>query len=338
MSYRSGLLTSIAERISSYRNDEIPQPTVEHVERWVEQFDPEVQLPILSEMDFVFKKTYYSKQMVQEHLCGLIDLDFISSTEKTSPTEYWRKAHVLDIQQRGSSQTDIKALFGDLLKKKLNLNVEECGLPGGDYIYLDDFLFSGHRIKEDILDWIEKEDRDGATVRIIVMASHSAGELYCDKGLNNMVEKNITIKLWRRVCFENTTKHLDNSEVLWPTSLPEIPEFQDYISGDVEFKKRKRGGYLEHATFSSGAMRRILEDEMLFWGWHIYNNWQQRTDQFMRPLGRHMSRHVGFGSMLATYRNCPNTVPLAIWWGNPEKCKWYPLLPRKPNKQDFDAY
>jgi hypothetical protein len=36
---------------------------------------------------------------------------------------------------------------------------------------------------------------------------------------------------------------------------------------------------------------------------------------------------LGFGSLIVTFRNCPNNTPLALWAGDP----WYPLFPRITN-------
>src|SRR5205823_14973302 len=47
------------------------------------------------------------------------------------------------------------------------------------------------------------------------------------------------------------------------------------------------------------------------------------------PLGYDVFKCVGFGSLLVTYRNCPNNCPLVLWAGDP----WFPLSPRKTNTQ-----
>ena len=47
------------------------------------------------------------------------------------------------------------------------------------------------------------------------------------------------------------------------------------------------------------------------------------------PLGYDVFKCVGFGSLLVTYRNCPNNCPLVLWAGAP----WFPLFPRKTNTQ-----
>ncbi|WP_449265039.1 phosphoribosyltransferase-like protein, partial [Escherichia coli] len=48
-----------------------------------------------------------------------------------------------------------------------------------------------------------------------------------------------------------------------------------------------------------------------------------------RPLGHITLDTLGFGSLIVTFRNCPNNAPLALWVGEP----WYPLFPRTTNSQ-----
>ena len=53
----------------------------------------------------------------------------------------------------------------------------------------------------------------------------------------------------------------------------------------------------------------------------------------MKPLG-FGDYGIGFGSMIVTYRNCPNNAPLALWWGvdgAKQSRRWVPLFPRKGN-------
>jgi hypothetical protein len=66
MSERQKLIQSIAATTGDYRADESETPTPERIERWINQFDAAVQLPILREMDHVLKKTYFSRKTVSE--------------------------------------------------------------------------------------------------------------------------------------------------------------------------------------------------------------------------------------------------------------------------------
>src|SRR5690606_22440136 len=72
MSERQTLLTSIAQTIQDYHNGSLPKPITDHVDCWVRQFDADVQIPILREVDHVLKNTYFSKEKVSKFLRGAI--------------------------------------------------------------------------------------------------------------------------------------------------------------------------------------------------------------------------------------------------------------------------
>ncbi|MDD9798868.1 MAG: hypothetical protein OXU29_00120 [Gammaproteobacteria bacterium] len=72
MSKRADYLESIANTIRDYREGDISAPDADCVDTWVKQFAENVQLPILSEMDYVLKRTYFSRERVENFLGGLI--------------------------------------------------------------------------------------------------------------------------------------------------------------------------------------------------------------------------------------------------------------------------
>jgi hypothetical protein len=44
--------------------------------------------------------------------------------------------------------------FAAALQQKCGLDLSKCGAVGGDYIYLDDILFTGGRVASDLQGWI----------------------------------------------------------------------------------------------------------------------------------------------------------------------------------------
>jgi hypothetical protein len=78
--------------------------------------------------------------------------------------------------------------------------------------------------------------------------------------------------------------------------------------------------------FSSEAGRDLLEQQLLKAGLQIREECQYLKENH-RPLGYMKLKTLGFGSLLVTFRNCPNNCPLAFWVDDP----WYPLFPRKIN-------
>jgi len=80
--------------------------------------------------------------------------------------------------------------------------------------------------------------------------------------------------------------------------------------------------------FSSDAAKILLEQEFLKAGVHI-RQICPNLSAVQRPLGHMTLETLGFGSLIVTYRNCPNNAPLAFWVDAP----WYPLFPRTTNTQ-----
>lgn len=82
---RQELLSSIAETIKDYREGEIPRPTPDHVERWICQFDADVQLPMLQELDHVLAQTYLNRKFVMDFLESLLwEKQLVGTLPKTS--------------------------------------------------------------------------------------------------------------------------------------------------------------------------------------------------------------------------------------------------------------
>ena len=338
MNERSKLLVSIADTIKDYREGEIVQPTPDHVGRWIGQFDNTVQIPLLREMDYVLKRTYFSKSYVSR---------FFEKRVGNNLHDFWQNATILDIQKRGHSQTEIRELFGQALKRKYGLNIDKCGSRSGAFIYLDDALFTGARIGADVSDWIANGP-DKATLYIIVIASHRYGEWKCSISLSRAVRearKEIDFRFRPAIRLENRRRYRNSSEVLWPTVLPGDDDLQNYVQSETRypFEPRQPGGRSSKNIFSSENGRQLLEKELLLAGIRI-RAFCANPSQSMRPLG-FGSFNIGFGSTIVTYRNCPNNCPLALWWGDPNASpyhpfsKWYPLLPRKTHSQDptFDG-
>lgn len=335
MSEFEDLLVSIARTIKDYRAGEIAEPTPEHVEEWSVQFRHGVQVPLLREIDHVLKKTYLSRAFVRDFFTHRIkDVKLAGG----APCDFWRAAHVLDIQQQGHSQVEIRALFAEALNEECGLQLGACGSPRGAFIYLDDVLFSGRRITRDLEGWILEEAPAEATVHIVVIASHRLGEWQTLESLKKAAaeaKKKVTFRCWAATRVENRKSYRSTSEVLWPTAVSDDDEVQEYIAGEARFpfEPRTPGGKLEQAIFSCEEGRQLLEREMLLAGVRI-RSFSESPSRMMRPLG-YSAFGLGFGSMIVTYRNCPNNTPLALWWGDPDAdpehpfSNWYPLLPRK---------
>ena len=147
MSERGELLASIANTTKDYRAGEIDTPTPEHVDKWVKQFAEDCQVPLLRELDHVFKETYLTRDWISGWLSNLVENEKLAGED---PCDFWEKAHFLRIQQNGHSQEEMLELFDESLEKQCGITIENCGKAGGDYIYIDDVMFTGSRVGNDL--------------------------------------------------------------------------------------------------------------------------------------------------------------------------------------------
>lgn len=327
---RKELLESIAELISDYREGEVACPTVAHVNRWVKQFDADAQEPILAEMVHVLDKTYFPKKSVVEFL------EVMATHKKVAgdaPEAYWSGIKFLRIQDGGNSQKSMLSLFAKVLKEKFGLTLDTCGTDAGPFFYLDDALFTGNRLLNDFRVWLADGAPKKSTVHAITIACHTGGWQYAHKNVQKAAANNgKTIDLTGRACIQlaNAWDEKDKSDVLWPTALPDDPDVAQYEemlkAAGYPPQLRTPGGVGSKAIFSSDAGRQVLEQQFLKYGAQIKRMCPQ-LNEYMRPLGNCVMKTLGFGTLIVTYRNCPNNCPLALWADDP----WYPLFPRRTN-------
>lgn len=342
MTERQQLLDSIATTTADYRAGDLAAPTSEHVDLWIRQFEPEAQLPMLRELDHVLKNTYFARSAVKRFLKGLVKNQELAGDD---PCEYWRKANFLDIQKNGHSQKEMLSLFSEVLESNCGINVDECCSDDGDFIYLDDAIFSGTSVRNDLVPWIQNEAPANAQVQVISIAQYAGSEWAFRVPIREAITKaakKIRIHRWRAIALENQKQNKDISEVYWPVDLPNDQAVKTYAGslGKFPFEKRRPGGTLANPIFSSEAGRQVLEQQLLIAGVKI-RSFCKESKPILRPLG-FSQFGLGFGSTIVTYRNCPNNAPLALWWGDPNASKthpfskWYPLFPRKTYNQEIN--
>jgi hypothetical protein len=326
---RQKLLESIANTCADYRKGKVPAPTAEHVDQWVMQFGSEVQLPILREIDHVLTRTYFSLDKVLAFLRGLVKAQELVGGD---PCAFWSGVTFLDIQQGGNSQTEMIALFNELLVEMCGFSVAECGKGGKVFVYLDDAIFTGNRVRRDIEAWIREKSPEKAALHIISIALHRGGRYYADGRLRTVGEaakKDIAVRWWSAIQLEDRKAYTNRADVLRPVVIPADPKVQAYVAAMQHPPVlRQPGSTGENALFSSDEGRSLLEREFLTAGVRIRDMCPNLGDT-QRPLGHMTLDTLGFGSLIVTFRNCPNNAPLALWAGDP----WYPLFPRVTNSQ-----
>ena len=319
-------LQQIALTIADYREGEVPKPSPEHVDRWVQQFDPLYQLSILEEMDHVLKRVYFSRKSTVNFLEKLLKAKKLVGDD---PCAFWKDVKFLDIQLLGASQREMLVLFNEVLKEKCGLRLDRCGTEPREFVYLDDAVFSGGHIFKDIANWIACDAPADANLHVIVVALHLGSFHYRRKLRKAAKEKNISIQYWSLFRLEDRKTYTDTSDVLRPVLIPETREVQSYsenLTHTPVLRNRGKSGKL--GVFLSESGRHHMEQEFLRAGVQICNTSRHLYDN-LRPLGSTPLNTLGFGSLVVTFRNCANNTPLALWASH----NWYPLFERKTNRE-----
>lgn len=337
MTLDSSLLTNVASLFQDYRHGELEPMASDHVERWIDQFPRTVQEPLLDEIYQIFSKTYLSSQRVVEFLTAVAMNAKLTGGQ---PAEFWQRAVLLSIQRQGHSQQHMIATMRSVLAETVGA-VDEQHQPGDLFVYLDDFLFSGQRLRTDLESWLPNAPQRGE-VHIIYAGWHLYGQWRTNQELETLAKsagKNLTFTWWsnRHLRFENRLRYRDSSDVLWPTRVPDDSLAQEYVSHirtsgtDLSLRTPQQAS---QPLYSSEERRQLLEEQFVLAGLRIRAACREPSD-VMRPLGYSPFRGFGFGALVANCWNCPNNAPLALWWGDPNAgathpfSKWYPLLKRR---------
>ncbi|PBB52138.1 hypothetical protein CK223_31050 [Mesorhizobium loti] len=299
-----------------------------HVNKWVRQFPEASQEPILAELGHVFSTTYFTRKNVASFLSGIAVNEKLTSGD---PKEFWKNVKVLQLQTAGNSQKDMLSIFDKALQNTCGLRIADCGGNAPDtFLYIDDVLFSGGRIKYDIVKWIREAAPQKAKLAIVTIAYHSLGQWRTGKDIADAAKeagKTINVTWWRVFQIEDRKAYMTNSDVLRPTVIPADPATVAYVQSlNSEPVLRTPGQVGGLGFFSSENGRALLEQQFLMAGVKV-RAMCPYLNIYMRPLGNSIMGTIGFGSTIVTYRNCPNNAPLVLWAGDP----WYPLFPRKTN-------
>ena len=333
MTDRDNRLRSIAETIADYRAGEIDRRTPTLISDWLRQFPNELQDPLVAALDSVLKRTYVSHNKFRNFLVGLASTDKLSPGNE--PRDYWRRVNLLEIQQGGSSQTEIREMFDEILQETHGFGIDQTGSTDGDFVYLDDCVATGNRLRNDICGWLEDEAPQHSNIQVITPILFK-GSWWIDGKIREIADKNgktVSLKRWylRQFKMENRKRYRNTSDVLWPTFLPDLESVEQYRihledAGHPPVL-RSPGDSVSSDLFEDEAQKILMEQEFLIRGCEIRRE-QTNLPSTMRPLGYSNLATLGFGSMFVMYRNCPNNCPLALWVDQDD---YATLFPRKPN-------
>ena len=212
-------------------------------------------------------------------------------------------------------------------------------------VYLDDFIFTGNRIENDIANLFQKNNLFGIqyehTIHIATLGYFSYGQYKLKQSLrkmaNGMNRKVLfTFPSYEKYRLANNPNKLNEADVFCiPSNLLESnQDIKEFLESDLRGKQKllTRDNNNSQISFNGFLWRDDFERILIKYGIKIIERCQSHN-RYLKPLG-YSSFTPGFGATVFTYRNCPNNAPLVYWWGSLEETlnpamQWYPLLPRQ---------
>lgn len=321
------LCTAIADIIRDYRNLNLD---VAHVEKWINQFNIDEQEIVLRGSLHLFERLYFPESVFDEFVCSVKEFFTSNSIEDYS---------LLDCQKNGLSQKKLNSKF---IYKNGNYEINE---DKRNIVYLDDFIFTGNRIENDIKNLFQCNELFGVTdkhtIYIATLGYFSYGKYKLEESLREIArEMNRNVLFSYCSCpkyrFVNHPNKLNEADVFCISSaiLENNQDIKEFLEDDLIGRQdlRTRDDNNSQIAFNGFPWRDDFERILIKHGIEIIQRCQQHS-QCLKPLG-YGSFPPGFGATVFTYRNCPNNAPLVYWWGSLEETdnpamQWYPLLPRQ---------
>ena len=132
----------------------------------------------------------------------------------------------LDIQKDGKSQADMLNLLGELLRDQCGFGVGQHSGDTSGYIYIDDAMFTGQHVLNDLKRWVEKNAPQKALLHVIIIAVYwNAWKDHVEKRLARVInrsKKNIEVRYW---CAQKMNKI---NWALWPIKSPRNKHWVKY--------------------------------------------------------------------------------------------------------------
>lgn len=325
-------LKELSTIIRDYRKGELPISLDEkHIEKWLNQFDSNIQDDIISETLYILRNWYFNSQSFVQF--GNEVIEFLKKQYCLNDLYFFNN------QLHGKSQAKIIHLLekNGIINEYLLNNTKS-----NHYVYLDDGLYTGNTITEDIECILENHILN--TIDVFVFLAYSYGYDTLRKSLSELGEKhNTQINVYRFKELQNTKKvktlsnggemYFNDQDTLWSQqnaflSNPQIiNEYIDLFDKKTYLFRSITRSYTSR-IFSSDKARKVLEAAFLEKGVEIVKS-SNSNKKGLFPLG-----YNNFGSICVFEFNISNTCPLVLWWGNLIKQGnaldiWYPLLPRR---------
>lgn len=344
---QSLLIESIYKTLEDYRADEnnpVVRVTTDRIKNWIDQFDKELRIPILTELKNVFEKRYCSKKDVREFLEAIIQ-KLTQDFNFSSPADFLKNSDFLCLQPEGKSQRIMLSLLDELIQEKYELSLADCGTTSKKYsIYIDDILCTGLTLISDIKEWSEQiyvgnkingqAVADNSTTLVFAYVFiHEKNYRKKVAEMRHKISNDVSSKhkMYRLIEIENGVTHSSKIDLILPLEegqTDRVKEYQAEITNRVDQRANEKGWKTgpnefyrpvnlptNEDFFTSVQNRKIVENAFLQKGIQILDNANSQIPN-MRALGYSLPslKDFGFGALCFTWRNVPNNAPLVFWY------------------------
>lgn len=312
-------IEELASFVDQYQGGHVADAE-EHVRKWLVMFDePDV---VADELAHVLSRSFLTREQAAAEIAG-----WLANPKKVSRGRIssWDEATFLEVAIGGGSQHAVLDLFDEAAAE----NEEEPirSRSGGLFVYTDDVSVQGWRILNDLTPWMEDEAPAEFELLILLQRRLVGREQYVTNTLRERA-RSAGKKLSRITWWCN--EEFSSADCYSPAAIPQNDDVAAWVTkGNVQLPALRTGTGTGR-FFSSDAGRRTIESEFLIAGTRILarnRNLQQKKN--MRPLGNTTWpwAPLGIGVPIVTWRNCPNSAPLALWAEGIVD----PLFPRQSN-------
>lgn len=340
------LITEVYDQIKDYREGEAlgAGMTRQRVATWIEQFEEADREFILTELKGVFAKRYCSRAKAKEFLKELLEY-LPGKLGYKSVTDFLDQTTFIDVQPEGKSQNVMLEIIRELLVTDYDYDFATCGwIDQKHFIYLDDVVYTGTTMYNNIVEWSKEEYSPGKTNQQAVEDKTANLILCClyvhthnlDKKswqLGNALSEDFTenMRILARRKIQNHNAADCSYDLVFPleAGLSEsATAYRDHVIAEVDeyregkgWKKAKdeffrpAGRPMNEKLFSSPVNRNRFETIILDKGVEILGK-AHVVKENMRALGFSLPsvKDFGFGAMCFTWRNIANNTPLVFWY------------------------
>jgi len=338
------LVQSIYQTISDYRTDETSQSsaiTLSDISNWIMQFEISDRVPILKELDSIFKQRYFSKHRTKQLLSSLVK-SLSKEYEFENERDFLDNTSFIHMQPAGKSQGVLLEMLDNIIKEEHSIGIDQCGSVSKKYsIYIDDVLCTGLTLFNDTIKWSKSEFSTGKTNKEAVeqnLTNLVFVYIFAHSKNYNLKVNQISLtskaiadnqKIFRAIEVNNSITGNSKIDLIMPIE-EDNSSVTEYKNSIIELVDEHTKSYNKvspeefyrpsnkpdtETFFTDSENRKTVERAFLNKGIDILKA-ANVNNKNMRALGYSIPsrKNFGFGALCFTWRNVPNNAPLVFWY------------------------